>query len=411
MLLVAVLSARGDDALDQLIAQARTNNPSLAAARRMWEAKGARIPAMRSLPDPMAGVDVERSDTKLADYNDLEFMIQQDLPGPGKRAARTRTATLEAEVEGFKYLELSRSVKADVTAAWWELWLKQEERAIMGDSIKLMEQMESAARDLYQSGQATQRDILRAQIERSRMSNEIVTVEAERHLVAARINSLVNDSSGTPRRVTAEPERPALPKSLDAMLEQARKYCCILIATMRAREAKVSAVKSARLEARPDFQLRAEARQFEGGGITEYDTGLFVNLPWIWRGKYRAMVAEAQAEADAASSEFDAEVNMTLVDIRERYTMTETALRSLELTEKILLPQAERLVESARAGYTSGKGSLLEVLDAVRIHVDTRMARARALRDYGVNHARLESIASPWGPFEFETGLVTPDMK
>ena len=39
------------------------------------------------------------------------------------------------------------------------------------------------------------------------------------------------------------------------------------------------------------------------------------------------------------------------------------------------------------------------------------MTRARALRDYGVNHARLDAIAAPWGPFEFATGLVSPDMK
>jgi cobalt-zinc-cadmium efflux system outer membrane protein len=137
---------------DDLAAQALMRNPALEAARLTWEAAKARAGGERSLPDPMIGADWERDNTRFGDRMDVEYMLQQDLPGWGKRSARVEAARLEAEAEGFRYLEAARSLRGQVAVAWWELWARTKTAGAMGGSVEAMRHMEEAAISRYESG-------------------------------------------------------------------------------------------------------------------------------------------------------------------------------------------------------------------------------------------------------------------
>src|SRR5207249_9358277 len=75
---------------------------------------------------------------------------------------------------------------------------------------------------------------------------------------------------------------------------------------------KIEAAKARRTLAKrawiPDPELRVEARQFNGtgGGIQEYDTGIFLSVPWINRGKYKAAIAEAEKMEETGERELEA---------------------------------------------------------------------------------------------------------
>jgi outer membrane protein TolC len=352
-------------------------------------------------------METNRFDT----YTDTEWMVSQKLPWFGKRKARATVAELQAEVVGFQYLELMRKLIAQTKSAYWDLWLAQETVAVTRENRKLMEQFEAAARVRYETGAGMQADVLRAQVEVAKMSNDVVTMERELSIAQAAVNRLLNADTATPRRVEQAPPLHELPPSIEELQQRARKFCCILISFLRAKEAKAAAVKVAKLVSKPEFELRVEARQYNGrSGIREYDTGLFINFPWLWPGKYKAMVNEAKAEAEMAEAEFDNEVNATLLDIKEQYTRAENARRTIKLYEETVLPQVQALIQSTRAAFETGKASFLELIEAQRAWSAARLDYARARAQYGKEHAQLERNIAPWGPREFATGLVTPEM-
>ena len=220
------------------------------------------------------------------------------------------------------------------------------------------------------------------------------------------MNRLLDAEPGTPRDTTQEPPLPPFDQSLETLQEHARQFCCILMATLRRTEAAAAAIQSARLEGRPTLQFRVEARQFkDGNGIDEYDTGVFMNFPWLWRGKYKAMAAEAAAERSVAEADYEEEVNMTLFEVQDLHTMAENRLRTLKLYEDTLVPRARELVASSRQAYEAGRMAALELLDAQRMLQEALMDLYAAKAGFATAVASLQSIAAPWSPEELATGL------
>jgi outer membrane protein TolC len=391
---------------------AETNNPALAAARSTWDAMRTKVAAARSLPDPMAGVDMERANTTISDYDDFEFMVSQDLPGWGKRDARARVATLEAEVAGFTYIENVRDVRRRTARAWWDLWLVENRIGIAREQTNLLASVESAIRARMQSGQGQPNDLIRAQVESSRSANNVATLIAQRDAALVRLNALVNRPTDTAVVLPKEPPLPQVAGDWATLEARARKYCCILVGAQREILARGAAVRAARIERRPDYQFRVEARQFNGGGtIDEYDTGIFVNLPWLWRGKYDAAEAEAQAARAGAESTAEQRLNETLAELREQYVMVENARRSVDLYTRDILPQADRMIANMRASYGSGMMTLRDLIDALRDVREARDAWLMACAELGSAYADLESNIQPWTEFERSTGLIPADME
>lgn len=410
LLLLPAVACAADD-LETLIEASLSRNRELAAAESKWRARAAAVRGATSLPDPMIGADVERNNRTFGDYHDIEYMVQQDLPGFGKRGARRAVVELEAEAEGYRFLEVARATRSRVVQAYWDLWLAERTVEVMAQQRDLMARMAGIALARYEAGTAMQSEVLRLQVEQSRMSNEVVTMEREVHVAAAALNALLNAPPDTPRRTMVEPPLPELNVDLKRMQAQARKFCCILLSHLKNIEAKKAALRVATIERRPDFQLRVEARQFEeSGGLDEYDTGVFMSLPWIWGGKYKSMRAEARADLEMAQAEFEAEVNKTLWEIQELHTRTESALRTTRLNRDEWRPRTQSLVDSVMAAYQTGRATLLEFLDAQKAHLDLQLNTYRSTADYAKNHAKLMNIAAPWGAYEISTGLVTEEM-
>jgi len=381
-------------------------NPTVIAAHRRWQAAQALVPQVSGWSDPMIGVDVERSNTRLDDYMGLEYMLEQEVPWPGRLKVDREVARLEAEAVGFELLETRRTIRAKIVAAAWELWAARKSTEIIREQVELTKSIAEVTKARLESGQAPQTDWLRLQVELERIRNDEVTMKREIDVALARLNALLNAPPKTPRSTDAMPPLPALTTSVEKLQDDARMYCCILMATLWRELAGELARKSARLEQRPNLTFRVEARQFrETGSIEEIDTGVALNIPWLWRGKYKGRRAEAEADYQMARAMLEEETAMTLVDIQEMYTEAESRLRTVRLYEENILPQTRALADSSREVYASGMMPAFELLDAQRMVQDALMTFYRETAAYAAAHAKLMAIAQPWTPDEFDTGL------
>lgn len=413
LLLLFPVTLFAGETLDDWIATAQDKNPALLAAHKKWDAAQQKVPQARAFDDPMFGVDVERTDTTRFDkHTDAEWMVSQKLPWFGKRGAKASVAQLEAEVLGFLYLELLRTTRAKVIAAYWDLWLARRAAAIANENKTILEQFEKTARTRYETGQGMQADALRAQLESTKMANEAITMEREIPVMQHTLNALLDADPDTARATDATPSIPAITQTLEQMQSQARQYCCVLMGALRAVAAKEAGIRTAKLENAPDFELRLEARQYNGrSGFQEYDTGVFINIPWLWRGKTKAKINEANADHAMAEAELQTEINQTMLDVKETYTKADAAQRLVKLYDEKLLPQTRQLLTTTRTAYETGNATFLELLEAQKAARDAQLDHDRALADLGKARAKLDSIIAPWGEREFATGLVKKDQK
>ncbi len=411
MLVISSGLSRADALLDDWIEAALEQNQEVIAARRAWEAAQQKAPRARSFMDPMVGVEFMRMDsTRLDDYDMAEVMVAQELPWFGKRTARIDTAERMAEVAGYRYLEVARRVRARVITAYWQLWAAQRAVEINRENLELLEQFEDVARARYEAGQGLQTDVLRAQVERDRLETDLLTLEQELEVAQARINWLLSEPGDTPRRVVHPADEPVLPGAPPELYADALRHDTRLRALGQGIKAGEAAVRSARRESTPNFEFRVMARQQSGrSGFQEVDIGVAMNVPWVWRGKYRAAIHEAEAERDRARAMAESRSDMTLLEIKESYTSADAERRSLRLYEEVILPRTRDLLESTRSAYEAGRVTLLELTNAQRAWADANLAYERARMRYAAAVARLEEIAQPWTEREMETGLIAPD--
>ncbi|MCO5067303.1 MAG: TolC family protein [Kiritimatiellae bacterium] len=395
------------DSLPSLLDEAMQANPRLQAAERQWHAAQQRIRSAGGLEDPMIGATFERADTRMSDYMDIEYMVSQRLPAWGQRSARVKAAQLDAEAAAYRYLEAGRELRTALTEAAWNLWLADQRVATLREMAQLSADLADSVRARYESGQAMSADLTRSQIERAKQSNEVATLERERSVALATLNAQLNASPDAPREVSdlAPPTEPL--DDLAQLLANARERNCRLLARDREIQARAAATRAARRDRAPMIELSVAARQLEGRSeIEAIDTGIAMNLPWIWGGKYKGSIASAEAERQWAEAERQEELRAIEQEVTEWHAQAENASRTAALLRETVVPLARQAVEQTQAAYTAGTGSLLDRIEAQRTLLESEFDLHAAIANQARARARLDQLAGPLRDWEQSTGVL-----
>ena len=380
--------------LHELLQEALAKNPELSAARAQWEASKFRISQARSLEDPMIGADVEgipRGTADLGRYMDIEYMVSQAIPFPGKLSLKGKIAAQEAKMSYEAYRATEQKLVSDVKSAFETLYLLDRSIEVIEHHKNIVEQFSKSAEIRYTSGMSTQQDILKAHVELAKMTNTLLTLRQERETAVARMNSLLNRPLRSSLEIAVEEgERPFTTDwgALEKLTLSNRPDFLAGEAEVKKQKSSVSLAKLGYL---PDFFTRVEARQFDGESrFREYDTFLGVNLPiWFW-GKQRAEVKEKQAMVSEAEHAYTTMKNRVLFEVKEALVRVETKERLTQLYQTAVLPQAEEALHASQVGYEAGKVDFLNLLDADRSLRDFELEYYATVSEYHIALADLE---------------------
>lgn len=393
-----------DPVLDRLVAEALANTPETVSARANVEAARRRIMPAATLPDPAVGMNYqnEGGGLSLGESEDsfVAFMASQALPWPGKRSLAGKAAESEArELETGLVGRTQLDIEARVRNAWYDLALAKAIDRIIEDRRDAATQIEAAVRERYAVGLAAQQDVLRAQVELTRIEE----LEAEQAALITARKAELNRLLGRPQDADLE-SAAALPEA-DALPAPGE-----LIAAVVARSPELAALRLrietgnlrvglARKDFRPDFVVSGGAMLrpgFEMGPMWQVGVNLSVPL-WVDR-RQRNQLAEARARVEASSADAEAVARELELRTRERLARLAAALRVAALYRDQLLPLDELSLESALTSYQSGSVSFITVLDALNTLYNDRtlyvgrLAEAAKWR-VAIDEASLQSTA------------------
>jgi outer membrane protein TolC len=147
-------------------------------------------------------------------------------------------------------------------------------------------------------------------------------------------------------------------------------------------------LRLARKEGLPDFTLGVEYMSEKE--MPDSWTGMAgLTLP-IWRGnKVGPNRRGAEQTLAAAQAEREQAENEVRFMVREAYAMVASARAMTHLYRDSVLPQAEASLASSRAAYETNKAGFLDLLDAQRMLLDSRMGYLDATADYLKSRAAL----------------------
>ena len=381
--------------LENLLTEAFLKSPGLAVKKRAYEAAGARVISAWLPDDPAFGVDVEGQPDlfQFGKRTNVEYMVTQTIPFPTKLVLRAQVALREAERAFQEYKEQERDIAWHIEQPYYELLLTRKTLAALNEIEDLLEKLHQAVRSRYESNQASQADLLKIQIERSRLEIDVFNQREKEHLAEAHFSHILNQPLDT-HYVLAEESRSAPLSRSRSELEQ------LALRTrpeLKALEVGIRRAKASRVLALtnwlPDLTGRLEARQFKGeGGIREYDTFLGVTVP-VWSllkgsgGEWKA----ASREVEAAHAQYDEMKNEVLLAVHEAYSKVQSSEKALQAYEQAILPQAKSQVDVAFASYQAGKADFLTLIDAQRTLKEAQITYAHVQADYeiGLSNLRL----------------------
>jgi outer membrane protein TolC len=390
----ASVAATNRLSLQAVLREVNERNPSLKAAQSSWEAAQARLRQAGAWNDPKFGVDVERSDTtRFTRFTDAEWMLAQEVPLSGKNRLRVRAVRAEAAaaLAELRRRELDLATRARV--AYTRMANAHAQIDLNRQNDALLRQLIELTRIRYEAGARMQSDVLMAETEQ--VKNEEVRRNFERELSEAQsqLNVLMHRPAAN---LLAEPEPNAF-REFTLRLEAIETAALRLRPELQGASNRIAAARAQHDLARrawvPDPELRVEARQFNGAGFIEYDTGIFFNLPWVNPGKYKSAIAEAKLNRESAEHDLAAMQAETSALVRDQLKKITTFHHHYTLFHGRLVPLARQTLDATRIAYQNDKASLLELLTAQRTVRDTEATLQHHLADYLTALAELEAIA------------------
>lgn len=388
--------------LPDLVAEALTGNPEIAAARSELEAARARIAPAGAFEDPMLEVGVVNAplDSLSLRREDMTMKmlgLGQKLPFPGKREIRRDVALLDASgVEEAAY-EITNRVVRDLRRAYAELVFNAEAQRLLSLTRQEFRILADIARARHQVGLAVQNDVIDAQTELDRLQAQDLELEQEASTLQAEIRRLLG------RPVDAAPvvaEAPALlptPEPAAQLREAALANRPRLQALQAVVERNARTVDLMRREYYPDFDVRLQYGQRDRApdGMPRDDMvslTVGVNLP-IWRkSRLEPQVAEARAMRSQADSMLAAERLETLAALDAQLANARQWRSTAALYRDTVLPEVNAAVTSALAAYRVGRVDFLTLRQAELRVLEVATALAEAIAQHNVAVAEIDLL-------------------
>src|SRR6202021_1124713 len=113
-----------------------------------------------------------------AGYSNSEFAyigfgISQDIPYPGKLSLKAEAAQRDAAVTREKFEAAKRNVFQQVKASYFQLAYIQKTLSVLERDQTVLDQIEKIAEAHYRLGQGNQQDVLKAQLQKTKILNEL----------------------------------------------------------------------------------------------------------------------------------------------------------------------------------------------------------------------------------------------
>jgi len=368
--------------------------PGQAAFEARAEALAERSVAAGSLPAPMLRVGlnnypIEGGSFSTEAMTNAQFGVRQAFPPGHTRAIDRRRHEWLAAGMGESADARGRDVLVSVRHAWLDSYYWEQAHVLVSESRPFFEDLAAITRSLYAVGRRNQQDVLRAELELSRLDDRLITIDQQRALARAALGEWIGDAA-------ARPVAPALPRWGGPPSRETLAGALASHPSLRAADAQVeaqdAAVDLADERSKPGWAVDFGYNYREGllpDGDPRSDMvslSVSVDLPFIG-GKHRQdrELAAALAERRAATNSRERLRRELQAKLDAGYAQWEDADRRLALYSDRILAQADEHAQAALVAYQSDRGDFSDVmrgyidnlnvkLDYVRIEVE----RARA---------------------------------
>ncbi|MAF12110.1 hypothetical protein CMK11_16825 [Candidatus Poribacteria bacterium] len=399
---------------DDVTALAVLWNPDIRAAREKMRSKLEQYSQVAYLDDILLqhNAFAKQLTTTVGKPRQKEMMAME-YPFPDGLALKGRIVTEDVRVAERDVDIATRDVVTAARIAYYDYLFVGEAIRINGEAEELLNQMVYVAQAKLRVGIGKYHSVIMGQVELARLGDAILTLEEQREIVVARLNTLLDRRAdaplGAPTPVADDDVAAALDDLYLAGAQGAQELQKqrLMIARMGLM------IEMATRMTYPDSTLGAsyfEDRMKLSTGtkptpptFQTQRTPNLANAATFATGT--AYVREAESRLSAMEEMLAGMTNMTELAIRKHHFGMDRARRSVALHRNSLLPQALQALDAASAAYQTARVDFVTLLDAERTLLRIQLGEQAALRDHRTHLAELDNAigsAAPRKPLDLD---------
>ena len=383
--------------LEKVTQMALARNPGIAAARARWRMASQRIPQEAAWEDPklnfrsLLGRYVE---VPANGFTNQTVSLEQSIPISGRNRSRERAAAAEA-VAAFQDLRRQElEVVAKARSAFIQLVSYYERLDLNQAEETALSQIIESNRARFEVGAQRESDLLEAQIEQQKSTEERQNLEQQRSVEETALKVLLNLDAFQPLG------RTGLRKFRAVNLDTRDLRSRILLnnpAVLQANANLVAAESRYQLAKRewiPDPTVSVQADHYDAGSqlVSEVSGGISISLPWLNEKKYSAGEREALDQVTAARDDLEEVKNKVVGQLKDQLQKLQTLHHDADLYENSLIPSAKQNFSASQSEYEADKTPFRNVLSSQRNLWEIEASFRQHLTDYQIALAELESL-------------------
>jgi outer membrane protein TolC len=384
-------------------------NPALEARRARTAELAHLASASGTWSDPVLGVSYMNApvDSFALDEHPmsaLQIRAQQTLPPWGWSRMREEVAESRTFESEHALAEAESQLRGQVVVLYWKLALSRQLEEVTRDHVARTEELLRAVRARYETGFAGQHEILRLQVLRDRLKDDLEDfTRADRELGAALSRTLsrpADSAFDTPQEIEPLNVR-GTPSDWLMLARESRPELRRLAESIRSDEAGAAL---ARIERIPDVTvwMAYRVRQVDtpmDDGTDQVSAGVSVPIPWgSWK-RSRAGQAARLEGARGGRARLAAEIDRIESELEAIHARWSRAFQQAVAYRDGLTPAAAGALEASFSDYTVGKADFATLFEAeVELLNLERTERSAAVRTH-IERALAESTigAAPRG--------------
>jgi outer membrane protein TolC len=352
------------------------------------------------LPDPMLRVGlnnfpIESGGFRTEGMTNVAIGLQQAFPAGKTRSFEARQFDLLAAEMNDNADARSRSVLNAVRNSWLEFYYWNRAHRLVAESRPFFDDLATVTRSLYSVGRKSQQDVLRAELELSRLQDRLIDIERQRSRAQAALSEWIGRDAMRPLALKL-PSWDRLP-SLEFLREALPEHPALRAADSQI-QARSAGVDLAQQRSKPGWALELGYSYREGflpNGEPRSDfvsLGVSVDLPFFRKKSVDSTLSAALHERSAAISSREQALRGLQSQLLAEHARWRDLTRRLSLYDARILDQAKDNAEASMLAYQSDRGDFADVMRAYVDDLNTRIEHIRLQVERAQSYAVLANL-------------------
>jgi cobalt-zinc-cadmium efflux system outer membrane protein len=388
--------------LQSYIDTALKNNPTISAYQLQSNVLEQKIKPSKTLEDPMLYGGVMNLPNNFNFNQDMMTMkqigIQQNFSVSQKYSLKGKVA--EKNFEASKYNTQSQKLFLiyKVKQQYYDLCSQTKAIETTQSSIEALKNYIGIANSRYSTGQGTQQDVFKAQLELTKMQDELIKLQSMKEHMTATFNTLLARNMEDIVMIPSEIIFSPVSLNMNSLMKEVDKNNPEVL-TAKTIVGKDSAeYQLAKTSKIPDFNTslwygQRQALTPEGSKARDMLGFTFgLTLPVYSKNKQNSLISASNISIKQSQSQLEAIQNEIKLMVHHAIIDADKNQKLILLYKNQLIPQAEQTLNSGIIGYQENKIDFLTLTDNFLSLYNYRLQYQQAIADYHKTVAELEML-------------------